>query len=364
MKAAICRKFGQPLELEDIEIAAPGHNEISVRLAACAICHSDLMAINGDWGGQLPAVYGHEESGIVEAVGEGTSDLSPGDHVVVTLIRSCGQCHYCAQGNQVVCETTFALDEKSPLEAANGKPVTQGLRTGAFAEKVVIERSQAVKIPKDIPLDSASLLACGVITGFCAVTNTAAMPAGANAVIIGTGGVGLNAVQAARLSGAARIIAIDIAKDKLKAASEFGATHTLDAGNTDLPAAVRALTSGRGADYVFVTVGAISIFDKAPGLLAPAGKMVLVGMAASGAMAQYEAVSLAHYSQSIIGSKMGSAQIARDIPMLAGLYRQGRLKLDELITRRYPLKDINQALADTAAGKALRNVIVFEGGSS
>ena len=248
MKAAICRKFGQPLELEDIEIAAPGHNEISVRLAACAICHSDLMAINGDWGGQLPAVYGHEASGIVEAVGEGTSDLSPGDHVVVTLIRSCGQCHYCAQGNQVVCETTFALDEKSPLEAANGKPVTQGLRTGAFAEKVVIERSQAVKIPKDIPLDSASLLACGVITGFCAVTNTAAMPAGANAVIIGTGGVGLNAVQAARLSGAARIIAIDISKDKLKAASEFGATHTLDAKNTDLPAAVRALTNDRGAN--------------------------------------------------------------------------------------------------------------------
>ena len=359
MKAAICHAFGEPLVIEDVSLAEPGHNEVRVKLAACAICHSDIMAINGDWGGQLPAIYGHEASGIVERTGAGVDDLSAGDHVVVTLIRSCGKCHHCSNGDQVVCGTSFALDRKSPLQTAAGKPLTQGLRTGAFAEQVLVERSQVVKIPADIPLDVASLLACGVITGFCAVTNTAAMPAGSNAVVFGTGGVGLNALQAARLSGAARIIAIDIASEKLEAARQFGATHTLNAGIADLPGAVRSLTHDRGADYVFVTVGSTDVFNASPALLAPTGKMVLVGMASSGAMAEYEAVSLAHYSQSIIGSKMGSARIARDIPMLIDLYRQGRLLLDELITRRYRLADINQALADTASGRALRNVIIF-----
>ena len=185
MRAAVCRQFGAPLEIEEVTIAPPGPGEILVKLAACAICHSDIMFIDGGWGGELPAVYGHEAAGVVKALGDGVNTLKAGDHVVVTLIRSCGNCHYCAQGAQVACETSFQLDAQSPLSAANGEPLTQGLRTGAFAEYVVVHSSQAVSISPEIPLDSASLLACGVLTGFGAVANTANISAGCNVVVIG-----------------------------------------------------------------------------------------------------------------------------------------------------------------------------------
>ncbi len=364
MKAAVCRSFTAPLGIEDIRLTPPAEGEIRVKLAACAICHSDIMAANGAWGGVLPAVYGHEAAGIVEEVGEGLRDIEKGDHVVVTLVRSCGHCFHCVNGDQIVCETSFPLDRNTPLRTTRDEPISHGLRTGAFAEEVVVNRSQAVVIPKDVPFESASLLACGVITGFGAVTNTAKMPAGANTVIVGTGGVGLNSIQGAAISGAARIIAVDISDSKLNAAKIFGATHTLNATTENLGTAVKEITHGRGADYVFVTVGSKSAFNQAPDLLAPSGAVVLVGMAATGTKSEYDPVSLAHNNQRIIGSKMGSARIARDIPMLVDLYKQGRLKLDELITNRYPLEQINEAMADVVAGKALRNVIIFQEGTA
>lgn len=359
MKAAVCREFGQPLLVENVEIAAPGPGEVLIKMAACAICHSDIMFIDGGWGGELPAVYGHEASGVVEAVGVGVETLKVGDHVVATLIRSCGHCHYCAQGASVACDTTFALDEKSPLSGAADASITHGLRTGAFAEKITIHASQAVAISKDIPFDSASLLACGVLTGFGAVTNTANISAGSNVVVIGTGGVGLNSVQGAALSGAATVIAIDISKDKLQAARQFGATHVITATDNDIPEQVRRLTSGRGADYVFVTVGAKSAIDSAYALMCATGAVVLVGMPATGVMSEIDPGTIAAMSQRILGSKMGSARVQVDIPYLAELYQQGRLKLDELITGRYALDEINEAIASVKRGEALRNVIVF-----
>lgn len=359
MKAAVCREFGKPLVIEEIEIARPQAGEVRVKVAACAICHSDIFYAEGAWGGELPSVYGHEAAGVVEAVGAGVSKVKPGDHVVVTLIRACGQCHFCAQGAPVACETSFPLDEASPLSSGDGSAIVQGLRTGAFAEHVVVESSQAVAIPKDVPLDSASLLACGVITGLGAVVNTAKVPSGASVVVIGTGGVGLNSVQGAALCGATTIIAVDLSDDKLAAAKTFGATHGVNPAKEDIGEAVRALTGGRGADYVFVTVGAKAAFDQAYGLLSSLGTVVLVGMPAKGVTSEIDPAAIADRSQRILGSKMGSARTQVDIPNLVSLYKQGRLKLDELVSGRYPLEQINEAIAEVNRGAALRNVIIF-----
>jgi Zn-dependent alcohol dehydrogenase len=330
-----------------------------VKLAACAICHSDIMFIDGDWHSELPAVYGHEAAGIVQAVGGAVDTVAPGDHVVVTLIRSCGHCHYCAQGAAVACETTFPLDLQSPLYAEDGTALTHGLRTGAFAEYVLVDASQVVSIDQNVPLQSASLLACGVLTGFGAVVNTAKVAAGSSVIVIGTGGVGLNSVQGAAISGAATIVAVDVSVEKLKVAREFGATHTINAADDDVIDKVQAITAGRGADYVFVTVGAKAAIDSAYALMSRTGAVVLVGMPASGVVSEIDPGTIADQGQRILGSKMGSGRVQVDIPNLVSLYKQGRLKLDELISGRHPLDEINEAIASVKRGEALRNVIVF-----
>ena len=359
MKAAVCRAFGEDLVIEDVELADPRSGELQVKLAACAICHSDITYMDGDWGGEPPVVHGHEASGIVEALGPDVSGFSVGDRVVVTLIRSCGACRCCSGGNYSVCEGDFPLDHRSPLIGQNGAPIVQGLRTAAFAESVVVDASQIVAIPDDIPFDSAALLACGVITGFGAVAKTASVEPGADVIVIGAGGVGLNAIQGATHCGAGRVIAIDIVDEKLNDAIEFGATDTVNSMKQNAGEALRQMTRGRGADYVFITVGAKPAFDAAYAMLAPAGAAVLVGMPADGVMSEYEIVSLASNAQRIVSSKMGSADIRVDIPKLVGLYQDGSLKLDELITGRYPLSDINTAIASVRSGNVRRNVIVF-----
>jgi S-(hydroxymethyl)glutathione dehydrogenase / alcohol dehydrogenase len=359
VKAAVCYEFGKPLVIEEIDLDPPKAGEIKVKMAACAICHSDILFMEGAWGGTLPAVYGHEAAGLVEEVGPGVKGIAVGDHVVVTLIRSCGGCHFCAQGEQVLCETTFPLDEHGPLHSHDGQSIVQGLRTGAFAEYVVVDASQAVTIPKTVPLDSASLLACGVITGLGAVVNTAGVQAGSSVVVIGTGGVGLNSVQGAALSGAQPVIAIDLSDLKLEAARNFGATHTVNPTAADAGEAVRALTGGRGADYVIVGAGSKTAIEQGTGLMRAGGTLVIAGMPPSGVMAEYDPGGIAGSSQRILGSKMGSARVKVDVPRLVALYQQGRLKLDELISGRYPLAEINEAVASVNRGEALRNVIVF-----
>jgi Zn-dependent alcohol dehydrogenase len=359
MKAAVCYEFGKPLVIEEIEIASPQAGEVKVKLAACAICHSDILYMDGAWGGVLPAVYGHEAAGVVAEVGPGVTGLAPGDHVVVTLIRSCGGCHFCSQGKPVMCETTFHLDEDGPLRTKDGSAIVQGLRTGAFAQQVVVDASQAVRIPEDLPLDSASLLACGVITGLGAVVNTAEVRPGSNVAVVGTGGVGLNSVQGAALSGAKAVIAIDLSDDKLQASKKFGATDTVNPAKQDAAEAVRALTDGRGADYIFITVGAKAAIEQGFGLLNRGGTLVIVGMPASGVTAEFDPTAFAGASQRVLGSKMGSTRLQVDVPRLVELYGQGRLKLDELISGRYPLEQINEAVASVKRGEALRNVIMF-----
>lgn len=359
MKAAVCREFGKPLVIEEVSLADAGPGEVKVKLAATAICHSDISYADGAWGGDLPAVYGHECAGVVESVGLGVTTVKVGDPVVVTLIRSCGHCHGCVRGMPVTCSTQFPLDAKSPITDKSGKSLVQSMRTGGFAEKVLVHESQCVAIPGNVPMTSASLLACGVITGFGAVTNTARVPAGSHVVVIGTGGVGLNSIQGARVSGARTVIAVDIADNKLEAAKGFGATHGINSSKENVLERVMQLTDSRGADYVFVTVGAKGAFDSSYAMLAKGGSTVLVGMPASGEMSEIDPGTMAAYSQNVLGSKMGSARIQVDIPNLVDLYQQKRVKLDELITKTYPLEQINEAIAAVKRGEALRNVIVF-----
>ncbi len=359
MKAAVCYEFGKPLVIEEVTLDPPKSGEVRVKLAACAICRSDIHYAEGAWGGRLPAIYGHEAAGVVEEVGPEVSLATTGDHVVVTLIRSCGDCFFCTQGDPHMCETVFRLDKNDCHHDKDGGRIKQGLRTGAFAEYVVVEESQVVPIPKEVPLDSASLLACGVITGLGAVVNTAKVQAGSSVVVIGTGGVGLNSVQGAALSGAQPIIALDLSDTKLEAAKTFGATDGVNPAVDDAKEAVEGLTNGRGADFVFVTVGSVKAIEEGLGLLRNAGTLVVVGMPAAGAMAQFEPLKFADRGQRIIGSKMGSTRLRVDLPRLVAHYQQGRLKLDELITARYPLDEINDAIAAVNRGEALRNVIVF-----
>jgi S-(hydroxymethyl)glutathione dehydrogenase/alcohol dehydrogenase len=359
VRAAVCRAFGQPLCIEDLVIAAPERKEVRVRLTACAICHSDVMFADGAWGGDLPAVYGHEASGVVESVGADVLDLKAGDHVVVTLIRSCGQCRYCTQSVETQCEGVFQRGISTPLTDVSGNPIVQGLNSGAFAEMVVVDQSQVCAIPKNIPLDVASILACGVLTGYGAVANTARVSAGSSVAVIGCGGVGVNSIQAAAIAGAHSIIAIDVLDAKLELARAFGATHVINAQREQAVERVLAITAQRGVDFALITVGAKSAAEQALALLARAGTVVVVGMPASGVVAEYDPGELASKGQSLLGSKMGSSSVKRDIPRLVDLYQCGALKLDELISGRYRLDDINEAIASVKRGEALRNLVIF-----
>ncbi len=357
IKAAVCHEFGQALTIEDVELRAPVGEEIEVTLKAVAICHSDISYAEGAWGGSLPAVYGHEAAGVISAMGDSVRGLNIGDPVVVTLIRACGHCGNCCAGEPTICETPYDGDH-GPLKTRDGGKLHQAMACGAFAEKVVVSQTQVVKLPQDMPLDAASLLACGVITGVGAVVNAAQLRAGQDVVVIGAGGVGLNAIQGARIAGARRIVAVDLSQDKLDIARNFGATDGV-LGTDATPWTVTKNILGRGADAVFVTVGAIQAYDQAPRYLARGGKLVMVGMPPSDQTSKYSPDMIASVQQHMLGSKMGNVVIARDIPWMIDLYQQGRLKLDELISNRWSLEQINEAIADTKSGSAKRNVIMF-----
>ncbi|MBO6789810.1 MAG: Zn-dependent alcohol dehydrogenase [Dinoroseobacter sp.] len=356
IRAAVCTEFAAPLEIETLTLAAPGLGEVQVKLAACAVCHSDITFADGGWGGDLPAVYGHEAAGHISAVGDGVSSYAVGDPVMVSLIRACGTCPSCSTGRPVLCTTP---NPGGPLSRADGTPVAAAMNCGAFADHVTVDASQIVKLPEDIPLDVASLLSCGVITGIGAVVNTAKVRAGETVVVIGAGGVGLNAIQGARIAGAARIVAVDMQPSKLDDALEFGATDGIVATDDKPWKALRKIAPA-GADVVLVTVGAIPAYQTAPKYLAFGGRLVAVGMPHTGHTAQWAPDVVAYMGTQYTGSKMGDVVISRDIPWMVDLYKQGRLQLDNLISGRWSLDQINEAIADTKSGKARRNVILFD----
>ncbi len=358
MKAAVCREFGSPLILEEVHLGEVGAEDVHVDVETCAVCFSDIHYADGEWGGYLPSVYGHEAAGTVTAVGASVDDVAVGDHVVVTLIRHCGDCPQCDRGNHVFCETAFAADDTKRLTDSSGTPVDAAMLCGAFAEEVVVDHSQVVAIPEDLEWDVAALLACGVITGVGAVTNTSSADEHSTVVVVGAGGVGLNTIQGAAIVGAQVIVAIDLAEEKLDIARSFGATHV---ATPDTAREVIAEATGgkKGVSHCFVTVGSAPAIKSALRYIAPAGELVIVGMPALNQEIDIDPVIIAAAGHRIVGSKMGTSQIRRDIPQLIEWYREGKLKLDELVSGTYPLEDINTAIADAHKGETIRSVVTM-----
>jgi S-(hydroxymethyl)glutathione dehydrogenase/alcohol dehydrogenase len=360
VKAAVLHEFGKPVVIEEINIDPPGKEEVKVRLAATAVCHSDIHVLKGELGGEPPLVAGHESAGYIEEVGEGVTSVKVGDPVVLSLIDHCGHCLYCRTGLPHLCDTPLPLRTGTRLSNKKGKPIGQVLRTGSFAEFAVVHNSQVVKIPKDMPMDRAALLGCGVITGFGAVVNTANLHSLQSAVVIGAGGVGLNSIQGAAFSGAYPVIAVDVLPNKLKAAKQFGATHTVNAKNVDAIEAVKKLTDGKGADHVFVTVGSARAIEQGVAMSGRRGTTVIVGLPKITDSISFSAFAFLDGERRLTGSFMGSTNLQVDVPKLVTLYKAGKLKLDELITAHYPLGKINTAIDKVLKGQALRNVIMFD----
>lgn len=358
MKAAVCYEFNKPLVIEDIKLDPPKQGEVKVKLAATAVCHSDIHIFKGDIPGKLPLVGGHESAGYVDEVGKGVSGLKPGDPVVLSLLASCGKCKYCLTGRSWMCNAAFPMDKETRMHNKKGQDLGMLFKTASFAEYTIVDQSQLVKIPADMPLDSASLLACGVITGWGAAVNRAKVKVGESCVIIGAGGVGLNAVQGAAVSGGYPVIAVDISDSKLKAAKKFGATHTINASKSDPVKEVMAIT-GNGADYAFITVGSCAAIMQGLSMTGPRGMTVVVGLPKFTDTLTMPPFMFIKDERVLTGGYMGSTQLQTDITKLVGLYKAKILKLDELITARFPLEKINEAIDMVMKGEALRNVITF-----
>lgn len=363
-KAVVCREINQPVVVEEIEVESPRRGEVMIRLAACGVCHSDLSATNGTIAFPPPVVLGHEGAGVVVEVGEGVTGIAVGDHVVSSFVSMCGRCRYCQTGRPQLCDqaskAAFTLpDGTVRTKDLQGKPLNIFSGCGVMAEYATLHVDNVVKIDKDIPLDRAALISCGVMTGVGAAVNTARVTPGSVTVVFGAGGVGLNAIQGCALSGAAMIVAVDTSDAKLELARRFGATHTVNAKTEEsVVKAIRKMTDG-GADYSFECIGYGEVVAQAYGVLRKGGTAVVVGVAAPKDMTSVRTASLTFEEKTLTGSYFGSARPREDFPRLLALYRSKRLKLDELITRTYTIDQAPQAFADLAAGKNARGVIIF-----
>lgn len=357
VKAAVCYEYGRPLVVEDVRLEPPGRNEVEVRMEACAICHSDIHIMDGEWHYEVPLIAGHEAAGTVTALGADVEGLELGNRVVVSLLWSCRRCRHCLEGEPYLCIGDHPLELHSKFTNLDGTELNRALRVGGFAEYTVVHETQVVKVPAAMPIVSAALLACGVITGLGAVVNTAGFQFGRSVAVVGCGGVGLNTVQGAILAGATQVIGVDIESHKLEMARVFGATHVVHAGETDPVQAVMELSAG-GVDYVFVVVGVSRLLEQAADMLCQGGRVIQVGMPPERDTFTFTGQRFMG-QRSLKGSSMGGTNFQRDVPKLMDLYRQDRLKLDELVTCTYPLEQINEAIAAVAEPTTLRNVITF-----
>lgn len=336
--------------VDDLEIRDVGPGEVLVAISAAGLCHSDLSVVDGTIPFLVPVVLGHEGAGVVEAVGAGVTHVRPGDHVSLSTLANCGACAECDRGRPTMCRK--AIGRPGQPFSRDGRPVYQFASNSAFAERTLVKAVQAVRIPEDIPLSSAALIGCGVLTGVGAVLNRARVDHGDSVVVIGTGGIGLNVIQGARIAGASTIVAVDANPAKEAAARQFGATHFLTSaeGARDiLPA---------GADHAFECVGRVELIRQAIDLLDRHGQAVLLGVPPATAEASF-LVSSMYLDKSILGCRYGSSRPQRDIARYAQLYREGRLLLDELVTATYPVEDFEKAQADAEAGRVARGVLTF-----
>lgn len=363
-RAAVHTGSGDRLDIRTVTVADPGPSEVLVRLGASGICGSDRHVLDGEWHLPAPTVMGHEGAGVVEAIGADVRDVAVGDHVVLSWYYPCRRCRACARGKAWACTGTrsgecLLPDGTTRLTGEDGTTFYPYLAVGSMSEYTVVTESAAVAIPKEVPFEVASLIGCSITTGVGAVMNNARVPAGASAVVLGCGGVGLAAVMGLALVGATPIIAVDTSKAKLTAAREFGATHTLQVGVDDVATQVHELTGG-GADFAFEVIGRTETIEQIPGLLATGGTGVLVGLPGEEQKAAIDVLQFAESGQTLMGSNYGGAVPSIDFPLLARLYLEGKLPLNALISDRVRLDEVNDAFDAMRAGQRTRSVIVFD----
>jgi S-(hydroxymethyl)glutathione dehydrogenase/alcohol dehydrogenase len=359
MRAAVLPSIPSELEIAEVQIDTPGPREVLVRTVAAGLCHSDLHFMEGKYSCGTPTIPGHEVAGIVEAVGEHVAELQPGDHVIGCLSIFCGRCEYCLSGRPVLCDRQGLErgEGQRPRLSRDGETIHQFLRLSAFAEYLLVHENTLVKIREDMPLDRAALIGCAVTTGIGAVFNTAKMPPGSTAAIIGCGGVGLNSVQGAAIAGAARVIAIDTMPWKLEMAREFGATDLINAADGDPVEQVRELTGG-GVEYSFEAIGLKVTAEQSFAMLRKGGTATIIGMIPEGQKIELPGSEFLD-EKKIQGSNMGSNRFRVDMPRYVDLYMSGRLKLDELVSARIGLDEINEGFAAMRRGEVARSVIAF-----
>ena len=362
VRAMVYRAAGEPLQLEELQLADPVGDQVLVRMRASGVCHSDNHVLNGEWPMDGPIVMGHEGAGVVEAVGPLVRDVGVGDHVVLSWFAPCRRCAACASGRAWVCRGTRALDNtlpdgSTPLRRQDGTEVAPYLGIGTFAEAAVVPESAVVRIPASVPFEVAALIGCAVTTGVGAVVNAAKVAPGDAAVVVGCGGVGQAIVMGLRLVGASPIVAIDIAENRLESARSFGATHTVLGDDPDLAATVDAITGG--ARFAFEAIGRPALIEALPGLVGQGGTAVLVGLTATGAKAAFEPAALVDSGRTIMGCNYGNSVPSVDFPRIARLYEAGLLPLDRLVGREVDLEETNDAFDDLRAAVGLRTVIRY-----
>ncbi len=360
MKAAVLREVNKPLEIEDIQHGNPAPREVLVRTVAAGVCHSDLHFQNGSYPYELPAVLGHESAGVVEAVGSDVTYVKPGDHVITCLSAFCGHCEHCLTGHMSLCqEPELQRQPDEPPRLASGdQNIAQFLNLSSFAEYMLVHEHAIVKVREDMPMDRAALIGCGVTTGVGAVIHTAAVEPGSTVAVIGCGGVGLSAINGAAIAGAARIIAIDMVESKLELARKFGATDVVNAKEKDAVGEVREMTGG-GVHYSFEAIGLKQTAEQAFKMLGFGGTATIIGMIPVGVQVELHGPEFL-MERKMQGSNMGSNRFRVDMPRFVDFYLQGRLHLDDLISRRIKLEDVNEGLAALETGEVARSVIMFD----
>lgn len=361
MKAAVLYSYGEPLKVEDVNLEAPKAGEVKVKIEATGVCHSDLSVRNGTLVFPVPCIPGHEAAGTVVEVGQGVSRVKEGDHVIVCWIPSCGECWYCTHGEPVHCQDVherhgLQADRTSRL-SINGTPLFHGTDAATFAEEAVLNQNAVVKIDDDVPFDVAALIGCAVGTGVGAVINTAKVPSGSTVAVIGCGGVGLSAIQGARIAGASRIIAIDVIQSKLDVAKKFGATDVIDASQGSVENTIRELTENIGVDFSFEVIGNLKTQQQAIEIIRRGGIAVLVGVAPFGQNLEVTPALMTLTGRGLLGTYFGSVVPDRDFPKLIGYWRVGQLDLEGLISGHGGLEDINSAFEALETGTAVRTVI-------
>ena len=360
MKAAVFREVNAPMQVEDIDIAAPGPREVLVRTAAAGVCHSDLHFFNGTYPSRTPMVLGHESAGVVEAVGDDVHYVEPGDHVIACLSVFCGHCEHCLTGRMNLCQEpeTKRKPSDAPRLSQAGATMEQFLNLGAFAELMLVHEHALAKIRQDMPLDRAALIGCGVTTGVGAVIHTAKVRPGETVAVIGCGGIGLSCVNGAAIAGAGRIIAVDALASKLELARKFGATDLINAKERDPVGAVKELT-GQGVHHAFEAIGLKATAEQAFQMLMNGGTATIIGMIPPGEMVAMHGPEFL-FEKKIQGSFMGSNRFRVDMPRFVDFYMQGKLHLDDMVSHRIKLADVNDALQALETGEVARSVILFD----